>query len=89
MGLGFVIERLGVFIPRTSQQGFVLKGTAVIGLAMVLIGGMINIYAVVSYVRTHRAIETESYNPSGMSIVIVGIVTVVLSLLAMVLMLLP
>lgn len=85
MGFGFVVVKFAVFLRQISA-GFggnpiVLPKTysAEIGLAMIIFGGITAVLGYISFEKTKREINSDSYQPNSLLLIIITLFIILAS----------
>jgi putative membrane protein len=69
IALGFVVARFGLFLREISpvaQSTVPIHFSSVIGVALVVIGGLMELMALRRFVRNQERIRTRSYEPTAL-----------------------
>ena len=69
IALGFVVARFGLFLREISpvaQSALPIHFSSAIGVALVVIGGLMELMALRRYVRNQERIRRRSYEPTAL-----------------------
>ncbi|HXQ91926.1 MAG TPA: DUF202 domain-containing protein [Nitrososphaerales archaeon] len=85
IGLGFVVARFGLVIRDLTgvsiTAGQTFHFSDIVGIGLVIAGGLMEILALDSYMKTQKAIKSGSYEPSSIVETVVSVTFFVLALL--------
>lgn len=78
IGLGFVIARFGLFLKQLAQSVPLAhprstEFSAIVGIAMVALGGVVNVAAAWRYQRNRRALDAGRLMAGGMFIWVLAV----------------
>jgi len=79
--LGFAVARFGLALTTTLELLPGIRYSSIVGIALVLLGGVIELFAFQRYRNNQKTISADTYSPSSSAEAVLSVVIFLLAIL--------